>query len=84
VFTIAHGHDEMTWIMVDQRSDRVRYARVTRDVTAGTVAVDVVSSDDHATRVRVTDDLTALSTAGETWLNAFDVRYDTACADIVR
>jgi hypothetical protein len=77
VFTTAHGHDETTWIMVDHRSDGVRYARVTRDVTAGTVSVDVVSSDDHATRVRVTYDLTALSTAGETWLNAFDVRYDT-------
>ena len=66
--------------MVDHRSDGVRYARVTRDVTAGTVSVDVVSSDDHATRVRVTYDLTALSTAGETWLNAFDVRYHTEIA----
>ena len=37
-------------------------------------------SDDHAKHVHVTYDLTALSTAGKTWLNAFDVSYDREIA----
>jgi hypothetical protein len=49
VSTTGHSHDETTWSMVVHRSDGVRSARVTRDLTAGAVAVDVVSSDDHAT-----------------------------------
>lgn len=77
VFTTAHGGHQTTWIMVDHRPDGVRYARVTHELTAGTVAVDVVSSDHNTTRLPVTYDLTALSTAGETWLTAFDVDYET-------
>jgi hypothetical protein len=46
--------------------------------TAGTVAVDVVGSREHSKRVRVTYDLTALTSAGERWLEAFDADYDTA------
>jgi hypothetical protein len=80
VFTTAHGGHQTTWIMVDHRPDCVRYARVTHGVTAGTVAVEVLSSDDHSTRLSVTYDLTALSTAGETWLAAFDTDYDTEIA----
>lgn len=80
VFTTAHGGHQTTWIMVDHRPDGVRYARVTHELTAGTVAVDVVSSDHNTTRLRVTYDLTALSTAGETWLTAFDVDYETGIA----
>jgi hypothetical protein len=44
VFTTAHGGHETTWIMVDHRPDGVRYARITHGLTAGTVAVDVLSS----------------------------------------
>ena len=80
VFTTAHGHHQTTWIMVDHRSDGVRYARVTDGLTAGTVAVDVLSSDDHTTRVRVTYDLTALGTAGEEWLAAFEAHYEAEIA----
>jgi hypothetical protein len=47
-------------------------------MTAGTVAVDVVESSERSTRVRVTYDLTALTSAGEAWLEAFDADYDTA------
>jgi hypothetical protein len=57
VFTTAHGHDT-TWIMVDHVPERVRYARVTHGLTAGTVAVEVLASDEQRTRVRVTYDLT--------------------------
>jgi hypothetical protein len=78
VFTTEHGGHQTTWIMVDHSPKSVRYARVTQGMTAGTVAVDVVESDEHSTRVRVTYDLTALSSPGETWLDAFDADYDTA------
>ena len=62
--------------MVDQRPEGVRYARVTPGMTAGTIAVEVVRSDENATRVRVTYDLTALSPAGEAWLESFEHDYD--------
>jgi hypothetical protein len=80
VFTTAHGGHQTTWIMVDHRPDGVRYARVTQGLTAGTVAVDVLSSDGHSTHLSVTYDLTALSSAGEAWLAAFDTQYDTEIA----
>ena len=78
VFTTAHGGHHTTWIMVDHGPESVRYARVTEGMTAGTVAVDVVGSGEHSTRVRVMYDLTALTSAGESWLDAFDADYDTA------
>ena len=78
VFTTGHGGHHTTWIMVDQTPERVRYARVTQGMTAGIVAVEVVGSGEHSTRVRVTYDLTAVSGAGESWLEAFDADYDTA------
>jgi hypothetical protein len=80
VFVTAHGGHHTTWIMVDQRSDGVRYTRVTDGMTAGTVAVDVLSSDDHSTRVAVTYDLTALSPEGERWLETFVSHYDAEIA----
>jgi hypothetical protein len=80
VFTTAHGGHRTTWVMVDHRPDGVRYACVTHGLTAGTVTVEVVSSDDSSTRVRVTYDLTALGAAGETRLAAFDAHYETEMA----
>jgi hypothetical protein len=80
VFTTAHGDREATWIMVDQEPDRVRYARVVHGMTAGTVAVEVISSDADATHLRVTYDLTAVSAAGESWLEAFGAHYDAEMA----
>jgi hypothetical protein len=77
VFTTGHGGHQTIWIMVDHDPQSVRYARVTEGMTAGTVAVDVIESGDHFTRVRVTYDLTALTGAGESWLDAFDRDYDT-------
>jgi hypothetical protein len=78
VFTTEHGGHQTTWIMVDHSPECVRYARVTHGMTAGTVAVDVVGSDENSTRVRVTYDLSALTGAGETWLDAFDAHYESA------
>jgi hypothetical protein len=76
VFVIGHGGHDTTWILVDQTPATVRYARVTHGLTAGTVAVDVVESGERCTRVRVTYDLTALTSAGEDWLQSFDAGYD--------
>jgi hypothetical protein len=78
VFTTEHGGHQTTWIMVDHGPRNVRYARVTQGMTAGTVGVDIVGSRERSTRLRVTYDLTALTRAGESWLEAFDADYDTA------
>jgi hypothetical protein len=80
VFTTSHGSHETTWVMVDQRPDSIRYARVVQRMTAGTIAVDVLYAKEGATRVRVTYDLTALTAAGETWLEAFAEHFETEIA----
>jgi hypothetical protein len=80
VFVTAHDH-QTTWIMVDQDATGVRYARVTPDVAAGTVAVTVIGAQATRTRVRVTYDLTALGDAGRVWLAAFAAGYDAEIAD---
>jgi hypothetical protein len=81
VFTTGPGGHQTTWIMVDHGPGSVRYARVTEGMTGGTVAVDVVGSSERSTQVRVTYDLTSLSPAGETWLEAFDADFDAAIRD---
>lgn len=81
VFTTGHGGHRTTWIMVDHGSGSVRYARVTESMTAGTVAVEVVGSREHTTQVRVTYDLTALSPAGDAWLEAFGADYEAAIGE---
>jgi hypothetical protein len=80
VFTTGHGAHHATWVMVDHRPDSVRYARIVHGMTAGTIAVDVLDACADVTRVRVTYDLTALSPAGESWLEAFDAHYQTEIA----
>jgi hypothetical protein len=80
VFTTGHGGHQTTWIMVDHRPESIRYARVVHGTTAGTIAVHVLSSSEHATRVVITYDLTALSTPGANWLKSFDADYDTEIA----
>jgi hypothetical protein len=79
VFTTGHA-GRTTWVMVDHRPDYIRYARATEGLTAGTIAIEVVATDVHATRVRVTYDLTALATEGEQWLAEFDAGYDAEIA----
>lgn len=81
VFTTAHGGHQTTWIMVDQGPESVRYARVTESMTAGTVEVELVKPGTHSTQVRVTYDLTALTPAGERWLEDFGAHYDAAIGE---
>lgn len=81
MFTTQHGGHETTWIVVDQSPDGIRYARVVSGMTAGTIAVDILGSENGATRVRVTYDLTALTAAGRTWLEAFAKHYETGIGE---
>jgi hypothetical protein len=80
VFTTAHGSHLTTWIVIDHGPEMIRYARVTNGLTAGTVAVEICGPGESATNVRVSYDLTALTTEGEAWLDAFDAGYDAEIA----
>jgi hypothetical protein len=76
VFTTeAHGPFTV-WVAVDREADRVRYARVTPGVWAGTVEVRLGAADDGGTTAEVTYDLTALSDEGERELREFEASYD--------
>jgi hypothetical protein len=80
VFVTAHAGETTTWVTVDHDECGLRYARVTPGVSAGTVAVTTVGVEPARTRVRVTYDLTALSTAGASWLETFAEDFDTYIA----
>jgi hypothetical protein len=80
VFTTSHGVHQTTWVMVDQLPDRVRYARNAHGMTAGIIAVEMLASREDTTHVRVTYDLTALSAAGESWLETFEAHYQAEIA----
>lgn len=75
VFRTSHGERTTTWVVVDQDDGGVRYARVTPEVSAGTVAVSVLLAEPTQTRLRVSYDLTALSPAGRRELDAFAADY---------
>ncbi len=66
--------------MVDQDESSVRYARFTPDHTAGTVAVIVLDAAPTRTRLRVSYDLTALSSDGARWLERFAEGFNDCIA----
>ncbi len=76
VFTTAHGGQKTTWIVVDRGPETIRYARVVPGMSAGTIAIKLVHADERTTAVEVTHAVTALSAAGESWLEAFAAGYD--------
>jgi hypothetical protein len=80
VFITSHGGHQTTWIMVDHEPNTVRYARVADGMTAGTVTVRVIDWRDDITHLRVTYDLTALTAAGQKWLETFGARCDAELA----
>ena len=62
VFATDHGGSDTLWVITDQEPRRMRYARVTPGVHAGTVEVRCrPEADDSRTRADVTYDLTELS-----------------------
>jgi hypothetical protein len=70
------SHDEdVTWITTDRDDDRVRYARVSSNGTAGLVEVRCTPTD-GGTTVQVTYDLTAYTGAGVDALHRFATHFD--------
>jgi hypothetical protein len=74
VWRTSHGEDT-TWITTDRDDDRVRYARVSSNGTAGLVEV-LCSPIEGGTRVQVTYDLTACTAAGLGSLQRFATHFD--------
>jgi hypothetical protein len=73
--TAAHGH-QTTWVVVDRDPGRrVRYARVTSHISAGTVTVTLEPSAAGST-VTVTYALTPLSEIGRQELTSFAAGYE--------
>lgn len=71
VFTTRHGAAETIWVVLERDGARVRYARVTPAVWAGTVEVRVRDG-----QAEVTYELTALSDDGAERLEHFAARYE--------
>lgn len=74
VWRTSHGEDT-TWITTDRDEDRVRYARISSNGTAGLVEV-VCTSAGGGTRVEVTYDLTAYAAPGIDALKRFATDFD--------
>jgi hypothetical protein len=80
VFTTRHGSHQTTWVMVDQTSRRIRYARILPGISAGTVEVVAVSDSDEATQLQVSYDLTALAPEEAPRLEAFAAAFESDIA----
>jgi hypothetical protein len=70
-------HSSTTWVVVDwDPGQRIRYARIARGLTAGTVDVRLAAQGDGATEVTVTYGLAALTDAGREHLERFAADYE--------
>jgi hypothetical protein len=67
--------EDTTWITTDRDDDRVRYARISSNGTAGLVEV-LCRPDESGTRVQVTYDLTACTAAGVDALQRFATGFN--------
>jgi hypothetical protein len=75
VFETTADGQTTTWVVVDRAWGRhIRYARVMRDVYAGTVTVTLDGAGEHS-EVTVAYHLTALSEAGRDRLDEFAAGY---------
>lgn len=75
VWRTSIGGDTTTWVTTDRDDDRVRYARISSNGTAGLVEVQC-SPAGNGTSVRVTYDLTACTAAGVDALHRFATDFD--------
>jgi hypothetical protein len=66
---------DTTWVTTDRDDDRIRYARISSNGTAGLVEVRCQPAG-NGTSVRVTYDLTACTAAGVDALNRFTTDFD--------
>jgi Polyketide cyclase / dehydrase and lipid transport len=71
--TTAHGHTTV-WVVAERNDLRVRYARMTQQLSAGTVTVECRPVQ-PGTEVVVTYDLTALSSRGQQVIERFAEDY---------
>ena len=77
VFETSHGAQRTTWVMVDSTpGERIRYARVARGLSAGTVEVTLKENPAGASEVTVTYELAALSDEGREHLHHFASSYE--------
>ena len=74
VWRTSAGGDDTTWVTTDRDDDRVRYARISGNGTAGLVEV-LCSPAGGGTKVRVTYDLTACTAAGADALRRFAAEF---------
>ena len=74
VWRTSIGGDDTTWVTTDRDDDRVRYARISGNGTAGLVEV-LCSPAGDGTSVRVTYDLTACTAAGVDALRRFAAEF---------
>lgn len=79
VWRTALGGDT-TWVTTDRTDDRVRYARVSGNGTAGLVEVTCRPAA-GGTEVRVTYDLTACTAAGVVALHRFAAGFEDMVRD---
>jgi len=71
VWVTTAGDRSTYWVVAAKDADRVRYARTTPGLSAGTVELRVRGSDARETRIDVTYDLTALTEAADAELDDF-------------
>jgi hypothetical protein len=77
VFVTVHGTQETTWVVVtSQPGERIAYARVSSEGTAGTVEVICDAAGPEKTEVTVTYRLTALTSEGQHHLARFSDDFE--------
>jgi hypothetical protein len=77
VFVTTHGTLDTTWVVTAcLPGERMAYARVSSEGTAGTVEVTCHPAAPDATRVTVTYRLTALNAEGQHHLTRFSKTFD--------
>ena len=80
VWVTHAGHAKTTWVTVGRTDDRLTYARISDNGTAGMVDVRCLPADGGAT-VDVAYDVTATSSAGLRWLHHLAAGFDGMLAD---
>jgi hypothetical protein len=76
VWITTAGDRSTYWVVGAKDANRVRYARTTPGLTAGTVEVRLRGSDARETQVDITYDVTALTEAGDAELDGFASTFE--------
>jgi Polyketide cyclase / dehydrase and lipid transport len=76
VFTTAGDGGTTVWVVLAREPDRITYARVLPDHSAGIVTVTCSPTADESSQVTVQYDITALGDAGEAFASSLADHYD--------